>query len=66
MLFLPRPPKPLLLGAQSGTLALVAHCLPSQVSNLADYEWVVIEMIDRLLHATHRVPILLLSLFRSL
>lgn len=63
----PSPPKSLLSGLESGTLALAALRLPSQVSNLAQREQAVIEMMDRLLHPTHRVPIpLLLSLLQSL
>lgn len=63
----PRPPKSLLSGLESGTPALAAHLLPSQGSNLAQWEEAVVEMMDRLLHPTHRVPLLLLlSLLQSL
>lgn len=64
---LPSPlPKSLLLRLESGTPALSTHCLPSQVSSLAQQEEAVVEMMDRLLHPTHRVLLLLLlSLLQS-
>lgn len=60
-------PKSLLSGLESGTLASAAHRFPGQVSSLAQQEEAVTEMMDRLPHPTHRVPILLLlSLLQSL
>lgn len=56
MLFLPNP---CFQGWSRAPLGLAALLLPSQVSNLTQQQ-AVSEVMDRLLHPTHRVPVLLL------